>query len=83
MKNTLVRVLEARYLGAHRVRLRFDDGLEGEVDLLDALRGPIFEPLKDPRRFAEFRVDLTLTWPDGADLAPESLHERVLRARNG
>jgi hypothetical protein len=83
MKNVLVHVVEARYLGGHRVWLRFDDGLEGEVDLADALRGPIFEPLKDPRRFAEFQVDLTLTWSNGADLAPESLHERVLRARNG
>ncbi len=64
----------------YRVWLRFDDGLEGEADLENALRGPIFEPLRDPARFAEFTVDLTLTWPNGADLAPESLHERVLRA---
>ncbi len=61
--------------------LRFDDGLEGEVDLEKALRGPVFEPLKDPRRFAQFTVDMTLTWPNGADLAPESLHERVRRAK--
>jgi hypothetical protein len=83
MKKLLVRVVEARYLGDHRVWLRFDDGLEGEVDLASALRGPVFEPLRDPRRFAEFRVDLTLCWPNGADLAPESLHERVLRAKSG
>lgn len=79
----MVHVIEARYVGGHRVWLRFDDGLQGEVDLADALRGPIFEPLKDPQRFAEFKVDVTLTWPSGADLAPESLHARVLRARSG
>ena len=79
--NPLVQVVEARYLSGHRVWLRFDDGVEGEVDLRDALRGPVFEPLQDPAYFALFSVDWTLTWPNGADLAPESLHERVLRAR--
>jgi hypothetical protein len=79
---SLVRVIEARYLGEYRVWLRFDDGLAGEVDLAGALRGPVFEPLKDPRFFARFAVDHTLVWPNGADLAPESLHERVQRARD-
>ncbi len=74
-------VVDTRHLGGHRVWLRFDDGLEGEVDLRGALRGPIFEPLQDPARFAGFTVDVTLTWPNGADLAPESLYARVLDAR--
>jgi len=75
--------VEARHLAGHRVWLRFDDGLEGEVDLASALRGPVFEPLRDPESFARFEVDMTLTWPNGADLAPESLHRRVLEARSG
>ena len=79
--NPLARVVEARYIAAYRVWLRFADGLEGEVDLENALRGPVFEPLKDPAYFARFSVDWTLTWPNGADLAPESLYARVLKAR--
>lgn len=74
-------VIEARYLGGYRVWLRFDDGIEGEIDLEDVLWGPVFEPLKDPTYFANFSIDSTLTWPNGADIAPESLYERVLRAR--
>jgi len=77
-----VHVVEARYLGGHRVWLRFDDGLEGEVDLEDLVRtGQVFEPLRDPAYFANFTIDMTLTWPNGADIAPESLHRWVLRAR--
>ena len=83
--NPHARVLEARYLGGHCVWLRFDDGLEGEIDLgpdlVGRLRGPVFEPLRDPTYFAQFTVDWTLTWPNGADLAPESLYARVLKAR--
>ena len=71
----IVDVVEARYLGGHRVWLRFDDGCEGEVDLAAELEGPIFEPLRDPAYFAGFHVDLTLCWPNGADIAPETLHD--------
>jgi hypothetical protein len=46
------------------------------VDVGPLLEGPVFEPLRDPARFAELRVDSecgTVVWPNGADLAPEAL----------
>ena len=54
--------------------LKFNDGLEGEVELASELRGEVFEPLRDTAYFASFRVEETLTWPNGADFAPEFLH---------
>lgn len=75
----LVHVVEARYQGGFRVWLRFDDGLDGEVDLGSELDGEVFEPLRDPDYFARFTVDETLVWPNGADFAPEFLHQRVGR----
>jgi len=78
-----VRLTDLRYVREHTLWLRFDDGLEGEVDLSDALEGELFEPLQDPRAFAEARVDYgAAVWPNGADWAPESLHDR-LRATKG
>jgi Protein of unknown function (DUF2442) len=73
----LIQVEEARYLGAYRVWLRFSDGREGDVDLADALVGPVFEPLRDPAYFGRFAVDETLVWENGADFAPEFLYERL------
>lgn len=73
----LPEVVEARYLGQFRVWLRFNDGLVGELDLSAELHGEVFEPLNDPAYFAGFVLDHTLTWPNGADFAPEFLHERV------
>jgi hypothetical protein len=70
-------VIEARHVGAHRVWLRFDDGVEGTLDLADELWGEIFEPLRDPAYFGRFTVADTLVWPNGADFAPEFLHERL------
>ena len=73
----MLNVTEVQYRGGHRLWLRFNDGMEGEVDLSAHLSGPVFEPLRDPAQFAAVRVDAeirTIAWPNGADLAPEYLH---------
>ena len=73
-------ILEARHVAGHVVWLRFRDGTTGEVDLGTELRGPVFEPLRDPEVFKQFRLDPafhTLVWPNGADFAPEFLHYSV------
>jgi hypothetical protein len=62
------------------LRLTFADGLVGDVDVLDRMRGPVFDRVKTPEGFAEIRVDPelgTVCWPNGADLAPDTLYERV------
>lgn len=75
----LVRVTAVRHVRDHVLWLEFSDGISGEADLGDALVGPVFEPLRDPRAFARVRLGAeTIEWPNGADWAPESLHERVL-----
>lgn len=77
------RVTAARHVRDHVVWLRFSDGLEGEVDLTDGLHGELLEPVRQPELFSRVRIDLgALAWPNGADWAPETLHER-LRASNG
>ena len=76
-------VIDARHLGAHRVWLRFDDGIEGTLDLADELDGEVFQPLRDPGFFGLFTVDGTLVWPNGADFALEFLYERVRATRRG
>jgi hypothetical protein len=77
------RVAEARYVQDYTIHLRFTDGAEGDVDLREELYGEIFEPPKDRAPLQQFSVHpefYTLTWPNGADIAPESLHEKVQSA---
>jgi hypothetical protein len=61
------------------VWVRFEDQTEGEIDLAAELWGPMFEPLKDLGYFREVAVAEygTIAWPNGADIAPEFLYERV------
>lgn len=76
--NILPTVVLAEYRGAFKIRVVFNDGIEGTIDFADWLMGPVFEPLKDRAYFARFFIDGgTVTWPNGADIAPETLHERV------
>jgi len=73
-------VLEARYVAGYKVWLRFRDGTSGEIDLTPALRGSIFEPLREVTYFSQFALHPdfhTLVWPNGADIAPEYLHQQV------
>ena len=68
-------VVDAKYLGDHRVFVRFSDETAGEIDLSQSLEGPVFEPLQDVEYFRRFSLEgHTLTWPNGADFAPEYLH---------
>lgn len=74
------RVVEARYIRDFIVLVKFQDGVQGEVDLAPQLYGEVFEPLKNSLYFRQFRVDSdlhTLVWPNGADFAPEFLYERA------
>ncbi len=62
------------------LRLTFADGLSGEVEVLDRMRGPVFAGALTPSGFSAVSVDEetgTIVWPGGADLAPDTLYDRV------
>jgi hypothetical protein len=74
------RLEHAEYLREYTIRVRFADGVEGDVDLRDELWGEVFAPLKDPAAFKQLRLNQelnTVVWPTGADLSPEFLYERA------
>ena len=73
-------LVKATWLGGHRIRLEFEDGCAGVLDMADRRWRGVFEPLRDVARFREFRLDRelnTIAWPTGADLAPEYLYEQA------
>lgn len=74
------KIIAARHVKGFVIHLRFADGTEGDVDLDGELDGDVFRPLKDLSYFKEFILhpDLhTLTWPNGADFAPEFLYDKI------
>lgn len=78
----LPHVIRADYEQAFRIRLTFNDGTEASVDFEEWLSGPVFEPLKDIGYFRQFFLDGgTVVWPNGADIAPETLYEAARAMR--
>jgi hypothetical protein len=80
------RVVEVRPLPGYKLWLRFQDGVSGTVDLSDQLWGPMFEPLKDATLFDKVAIHPeleTVTWPNGADLAPEFLYQAAKKRNTG
>ena len=73
-------VIRVEVSGEYRLRLTFDDGTVGDVDFTGREWRGVFEPLRDPDYFARVAVDAeagTVTWPNGADMAPEPLYAEV------
>jgi hypothetical protein len=74
------RVVSVRPLTGYRLDLRFEDGVEGEVDLTDLVGKGVFAPWTDPAEFRKVFIDPeshTVAWPGGIDLCPESLYQDV------
>ncbi|HWY86218.1 MAG TPA: DUF2442 domain-containing protein [Gemmataceae bacterium] len=72
-------VSSVRPLDDYRLEVSFDDGTSGVVSLKDRLFGPMFEPLREVTLFRQVRVDEfgAVSWPNGADLAPDALYEKL------
>jgi hypothetical protein len=69
-------VIRAEYRGGYRIHVTFSDATQKTVDFRPWLEGPVFEPLKDPEYFQRFFLDGgTVVWPNGADIAPETLYD--------
>jgi hypothetical protein len=78
----ILHTIEVKPLPEYRLYLRFNNGVDGEVDLRDELEGEVFEALRDPDQFStayQHPVMGTAAWANGADLAPEFLLDILKR----
>jgi hypothetical protein len=72
------RIVKVKAYGAHSLDLTFTDGTRKRVNLFPLLEGPVFAPLRHPKYFATVELDSiggTVVWPNGADIAPETLYK--------
>lgn len=79
-------VVEASYIKDYQIRLVFNDKKSGIVDLRSTIQDDhreIFKELKNLNKFRQFKVDAdTIVWNNGLDLAPEYLHDLLLKQQN-
>lgn len=75
-----IAVQQAQYLGDYKIRITFNTGEVGDVDLTETIhRYPIARPLLDMTVFSAFQLDdwPTLSWACGFDIAPETLYQKA------
>jgi hypothetical protein len=74
-------IVEAVPLDGYRLRLRFEGGAAGIVDVSQCVKFTgVFTPLRDQAEFARAQVNHelgTACWPGGADLDPDVLRSFV------
>jgi hypothetical protein len=77
----LILVTSARYLNDYTLELTFSDGVKAEIDFTVWIKKyPFFKPLENIDYFKTFSLDgATVVWENGADIAPETLHEIALQ----
>lgn len=71
-------IVEVSVRSSHKLWLRFEDGVNGEVDITAATGfAGVFAPLREESAFADVAVNKelgTVQWPNGADLDPAILY---------
>jgi hypothetical protein len=77
MYHKLYKVTNFEIVGDYTIRVEFDDGTKQVIDFEPVLYGQMWGPLRDLALFGKVEIDpvaRTLTWPNGADFDPETLH---------
>ncbi len=70
-------ITQAKYIADYKIEVCFNNGRKGIADLFEALKGGLFESLKNKKNFSSFVVDQeleTIVWSNGVDLAPEYIY---------
>ncbi|MEX0775334.1 MAG: DUF2442 domain-containing protein [Phycisphaeraceae bacterium] len=74
-------IVQVKSAGGYRLWLRFEDGVEGEIDVSQLVPfDGVFTELRDEAKFRQVRVDTeigTIVWPGGADLDPDVLYSKI------
>ncbi len=76
----LLKVTKAIYLKDYKIKISFNDGLKGIVDLKNSIKGQVFKPLQNIEYFKTFTQNRwTIEWDCEADFAPEYLYSLAIK----
>ena len=76
--HSIYRVTSFKIVAPYTLQVRFDDATEQVINFEPVLAGELYGPLRDLSIFEQVQVDPevhTLTWPNGADYDPATLHD--------
>jgi Protein of unknown function (DUF2442) len=76
----MVRIETAHPLAGYRLKVKFNDGLEGVFPVEPERRGGVFLKLLDAKTFNAVTINPDfgcVEWPGGIDLCPDTMHKNL------
>ena len=76
----MVRIETAQPLPGYRLKIRFNDGLEGIYPVEPEQRGGVFLKLLEAKIFNAVTINPDfgcVEWPGGIDLCPDTMHQAM------
>jgi hypothetical protein len=76
-------VIEIAPIGNRTLTVKFADGLTGTIRLDPSYCTGIFSPLLDDELLSQATVQHgAVAWPNGLDLAPDTMHKEIRQSAN-
>ncbi|ALO46429.1 DUF2442 domain-containing protein [Pseudohongiella spirulinae] len=73
-------VTKVKVIEDHKLRVSFENGEQGELDMTPYLDFGVFSRLKNPQIFNQVTISFkTIEWPCGVDLDPEFVYEKTVK----
>ena len=71
--------VEVKALQQYRIWLRYDDGVQGEVDLSDVAGQGVFQAWANPTVFGGVRLGShgAIEWGENLDICPDAMYLRL------
>jgi len=79
----MIKIVHAKHRNDYTIEVEFSDGSVGDCDLAPTLarESSLTRSLRDPAQFNRFFIDLgALCWPNGLELSPAALYQRLREA---
>ena len=79
MNKSLKNIVDYKILDNYSIWLKYDDGVNGTIDLSDYLKYPVFAPIKNVDFFSQLKIEegRHVYWNDVLDLCPDALYIKI------
>lgn len=79
----MVKLVEVKANPGYRLWLRYEDGVEGEVDLSSDVGIGVFAYWNDPKNFQKVRIGTggEISWSDQLDICADAMYLRITGKR--